>query len=1121
MRVFLTRIALLTALLLVAGSGLMAQVTTATLKGLVQDASGEPLIGATIQAVHTPSGTYYGNTTNEKGYFTIPGMRIGGPYKVTVSYTGFKTEEYEDIMLTLGTAADLRVKMVEEAVDLTGVEVVANRSEVFNSDRTGAATNISREALGSMPTISRNLRDFTRLTPQANGSSFGGQDNRLNNITIDGSLFNNSFGLSGEPGGRTNVAPVSLDAIEAVQVNIAPYDIRQSGFTGAGINAVTRSGTNEFSGSVFYNLQNQNFVGDKAKGKTVTVNDFNQYFAGFRVGGPIIKNKLFFFLNGELEDRTDPFQFTSLKSGQTAGGNITSVADADLQEVSKILREKAGYETGPYEGYDFKTNAKKIIAKIDWNINNSNKLSVRYNFLDSYQDKVISNSSSLGFGSRSTNQSLSYQNSNYVQLEKINSVIAELNTLFGAKMSNNLKVGFTRQVEDRAVRNGDEITPVTDATVFPLIEILSNSRTYISAGFEPFTPYNQLSYNSLQLSDNFTMYLNKHTLTAVANVERLEFRNVFFPGSQGVFVYNSLADFKKDLETTDKVNMRRFQYRYSALPGEAEPVQPTKVTYAGVGIQDEFAVNANFNLTAGIRVDVPFFDATGYENTKVSGETYKLQGESIKINTAKLPDPKPLISPRLGFNWDVTGKKEYQVRGGTGLFTGRPAFVWISNQIGNNGVITGFTQIDNDTTGKYQFTKTPGDVVTNKSVPSSYELAVTDPNFKFPQIWRTNVAVDAKLPWGFVGTLEFIYNKNVNAIDYFDVNQEDANPNMPKQVGADQRPLYTGYSYNDQTKKYSRLSSTALNNAVRINDATINAIYLTNTNQGSTYSVTASLERNFVNGLFVKAAYNYGRARDLINAGSIAAGSFTGLPTTNGNNYKELAFSDYDNPHRAILALSYKKDLFKAVTLSASLFYEARTQGRTSYVYAGDMNGDNVQNNDLIYVPRDANQGNEIRFSAITVNYTENGQPQTKTISPEDQAKAFEAYIQQDDYLSSRRGQYAERNGLLLPWIHTMDFSFTVEPYWNLGGKRNSLQFRLDIFNVGNMINSDWGVSQRVIQNRILSYASIDADTGQALYRMATTGTGKSTEPVKTTFETNAFISDVWRMQLGIRYNFN
>jgi hypothetical protein len=1075
-------------ILIIQGLAIGQGVTTSAMAGRVKDAdTGEGLIGANVLAVHLPSGTSYGNSTDLDGFFRIPGMRVGGPYKVTVTYTGFQEKTIENIYLSLGATASVDVLLTETAVELTGVEIVAGRGDLFSNDRTGAGTNINSETLRAFPTLNRTFDDFTRLTPQANGSSFGGQDNRLNNITLDGSIFNNSFGLAGAPGARTGVSPISLDAIEEIQVNIAPYDVRQGGFVGAGINAVTRSGTNDFSGSVYYFVRNQNLVGENARERTVSVTDFNTAQYGARIGGPIIKNKLFFFVNAEIDARSEPFQLRANR-GETPGGNITSVAEADLVGFSNFLRNNLGYETGPFEGYDLETDATKISARLDYNLNRNNKINVRYTMLESSRDVLVSTSSSLGFGNRRGSNSLSYQNSNYIQNENISSIIGEWNSILSSRMSNNMVIGYTYQNEDRGSR-GD---------FFPLTEIQNNGQTYLTAGFEPFTPFNQLSYKTLQFQNNFSYYSGKHTITAGLNLERLTFRNVFFPGSQGVFVYNNLEDFYTDANgfldnpgrDTSTVTLRRFQYRYSALPGGAEPVQPTEVTYGGLYLQDEFQATDRLNITLGIRADMPVFGETGFENETVSKQTYRLDGENIQVSTSKLPDPQLLISPRLGFNFDAMGDQSLQIRGGTGLFAGRPVFVWISNQIGNNGVLTGFEQIDNTRTRP--FTTNPGQFITNPAAPATFELALTDPNFKFLQVWRSSLAADAKLPGGIIGTLEFVYSKNINGYLYKNVNEEEATGAFP---GPDNRDRFPG----------SGLSGGALNSAIRINDNTVNAMYLTNTNEGYAYTFTAQLQKRFDFGLSANVAYNYGQAKDLMNAGSIAAGSYNGVQSVNGNNNLELAFSSNEQRHRLMGGLSYRAEYLKFGATQISLFFEAGNQGRYSYTYNQDMNGDGVNGNDLIFVPNNASDLTFLPLTSGGVTYT-----------PEQQEAAFEQFIESDPYLQTRRGQHAERNGSLLPWLARADLSFIQELFTDLGGKRNTLQFRVDIQNFTNLISKDWGVSQSVINTRPLTYAGLTAE-GVPQFRMATFGGDLLRQPT----QYNAFLTDVWQLQFGLRYIFN
>lgn len=1082
-----TRKFLLSVLMVIlTGISVFSQVTTSGITGIVSDTNGEKLPGATVVALHEPSGTQYGTITNAEGQFSIQSMRIGGPYSVTINFVGYEKAVYSNINLSLGSSASFNVKLSTSVVQVDEVLITGQRSAVFSSSRTGAATSVTREAMDALPTISRSINDFTRLTPQASGRSFVGADARYNNITIDGSIFNNSFGLADQPGGRTGSSPVSLDAIEEIQVNIAPYDVRQAGFVGAGVNAVTKSGTNEIKGSAFYTNRNEGLVGDKAYGKDVLSNDFNVSQYGFSVGGPIIKNKLFFFANAEFEREARPATSYVANDGtQKVEGNVTRVLRSDLDALSTYLKDKFNYVTGPYEGYNNEVQSNKALFKLDYNISENHKLSVRYNWLDSQSDVLVSNSSSLGYGNRRTNSNaLNYQNSNYIQKEKIHSVIGELNSTFG-KVSNNLIAGYTYQNEDRGSR-GD---------FFPLIEIQNSSTTYITAGFEPFTPNNKLSYSTFQLQDNISYLTGKHLITGGFNIERLSFENVFFPGSQSVYVYNSLTDFYADANaylanpgaTTSAVTLKRFQLRYSALPGGAEPVQPTKVTYAGMYVQDQFTLNERIKITAGIRVDVPFFAETGYENTTVTGQTFKNRdGSDYKINTAKLPDPHMLISPRFGFNWDVTGDRTVQVRGGSGVFSGRPAFVWISNQIGNNGVLTGFDQMDN--TKNRPFNPDPKKYIpANASLPTSYELAVTDPEFRFPQTWRSNIATDVKIPFNLIGTVEYIYSQEVNGVGYF-------NANLPAPTkalaGADTRPVYT---------------------STRINSNVVNAITLDNSNNGFSHSFAVSLEKPMSKGLFGKMAYAYGVAKNTVDPGSIASGSYNNNPIVVDPNNAPLAFSNSDQRHRFITALSYRIEYANFGATQFGLFMEGRTQGRYNYSTSADLNGDGNRN-DLIYVTKSPS---EIIFE----DYTPTGASAPYTAVQ--QSADWEAFILQDAYLSSIRGQYSERNGAILPWVWQADFNFTQDFFVKIKGKRNTIQLMANVLNIGNMLNDKWGVGYVVNSTQPLNYRKLDA-SGNPVYRLNTLGVANG-EIIKLadSYSRRASIADVWSAQLGIRYIFN
>jgi len=1076
-------------------TGYAQGVTSATILGLVTDANGEPLIGANVVAIHGPSGTFYGNSTREDGRFTLPNVRIGGPYTIKVSYTGYEDKEEKDVTLSLGQSFRINFSMQETATELQAVEVIAIQSEILNGERTGAATNIKNEVINTLPTFSRSLNDFIRLTPQSKGSavasttgggtSFAGQDSRFNNLTIDGSIFNNSFGLASAPAGQTNSTPISLDALDEIQVNVAPFDVRQGGFTGAGVNAVTRSGTNQLEGSVFHNLRNQNLIGTKIDGKDVFSEridngslKFNIQQTGFRLGGPIIKNKLFFFVNAEIERRTDPattfIAFRDSVSTPPADANVTRVRASDMDALKQFLINTYGYDPGSYEGYDLETSSDKALIKFDYNINNNHRVSLRYNYLRSFRDVPASNSGS--FQNRSGNKfALNFSNSNYIINNDIHSVIAELNSIFGSKVSNSLQVGFTANRDYRSSGGG----------IFPLVDILEGGRNLTTFGFEPFTPNNILNTDTWQIQDNLTFYAGAHTITAGVNLEAFKFENTFTPTYYGQYVFNSLEDFYKAAAGDQTVQLRRFQQTYSALPGGALPTATTKAYQPGVYLQDEVDLLDNrLKVTAGIRLDMPFFDQSALNNPVVDTMVFRSPtGENANYSTDQLPEAQILFSPRIGFNWDVQGNRSLQVRGGTGVFSGRPAFVWISNQVGNNGILTG--SIFQDNTTAYPFsTDVTTHIPDNATTPTNFSIAISDPNFKWPQVWRSNIGIDFKLPFDLVGTLEGIYSKTLNNVMYNDVNQRPAAANF---TGADDRPYYA-----------------ASTNARRLNARINDAILLFNTDEGYSYSLTAKLERQFKNGWYAMAAYNFGEAKDLITAGSIAFSSWRDNRSVLGNNFPGLAFSDQDQRHRVIGAVSYRIEYLKALATTVSLFFQSNNLDRFSFFYNGDMNSDGAFANDLMYVPTNATDANEILFKDIT-----NGPTAAQ------QAEAFEAFIQNDEYLSSIRGQYTERNGAIRPWVSTLDLSVQQEFFLKVGARRHTLQARLDISNIGNMINDSWGVGTTIVNGSPLRFDSRNAE-GRPVYQFTQVA---GAFPTKALDVSNNLI-DVWQMQFGVRYIF-
>jgi hypothetical protein len=1058
-------------------SDLNSQATTqASMEGIVIDSDGFPLPGAYVIATHVPSGTEYGVVTRDDGRYNIPAMRIGGPYTIKISYIGFETKTYKDLQLRLGQSFELNIEL-SDGVELETIEILAFESRVLNEGKKGSSTNISKADIESMPTISRSIQDFTRLTPQSSGTSFGGQDEKAINFTVDGSILTNAFGLGGAlPGASTNSSPISLDAIEEVQVNLAPYDVTQGGFVGAGINAKTRSGDNEFRGSIFYNQRNESFVGTNAKGSRVQTTDFNVQQFGFRLGGPIIKNKLFFFINGEFEDRMDPGTAFLAAAPGREGDNVTRVQKEDLENLRTLLTNRFDYDPGRFEDFSLPTSSIKFLAKIDYNINKQHNLSVRFNMMESKQGRENARTS-FGFGGRNRNLfSMNFENSNYLLNDNFYSGIIELNSIYSNKYSNNLTVGYTAQKNFRSWGGGD----------FPAVDILKDGRNYISFGTDILSPNRALNSDIFQVQNNFTAYFKEHTLTMGANFEMFKFGYTFTPAFFGQYVFNSLDDFYRSVNG-EEVELRRFMRNYSGLISGSVPTAFTDAYIASAYIQDEFYLGRRLKFTAGIRLDVPFYGNTAIRNPAVEElEFNRPNGTAFNINTSRLPDPQYMFNPRFGFNWDVSGDRSFQIRGGSGFFTGRPIYINISNMVNSNGLTIG--QIREDNTTNFPFSPdinahTPPGL----DAPETYDLSYIEPGFRNPQVWRSNLALDKSLGGGFIATIEGLYTRQINDLLFYESNLIAPERNM---AGPDNRPLY-GFSDEEN----------------RINQNITNATVMANTDQGYSYSLTLQIQKEFKKNFKVMTAYNYGVAKNIADGNTQHFLSYENIHSIRGGNYPELGFSLDDQRHRFITSVSYRKDFGKKMWTGISLFYELANQGVFSYVLNGDANGDLVAGNDLMFVPT-TEQLQQMNFEPLVLGGV--------TYSADEQRALFDNFINQDRYLSNRRGQYAERHGVQLPMVGRLDFSLTHNVLIGKGKNQNQLQFRVDVMNITNLLNNNWGVGTTFINDAPLTITSIDGDS-RPTYQLNPVGRQLTQE----SFTRTANILDVWQMQFGIRYIFN
>jgi hypothetical protein len=1086
-------------LLFLSVTAAFSQVTTSGMSGRVVSPSGEPLPGAAVVAVHVPSGTQYGTVTNAEGRFTLQGMRPGSPYKVDVSFVGYSTGKFSEITLLLGESFVLNVTLKESAVDVGEILVVGAKPSAFGTDKTGAATNVSNEKISTLPSISRSIGDFTRLSPLAGGSNaFAGRDGRLNNINIDGANFNNNFGLSTSnmPGG--DAQPISLDAIEEIQVNIAPFDVRQANFTGAGINAVTKSGTNKFSGSAYSFYRDQNFNGrwvgsDTIPPKTKT----STKVIGGRLGGAIIKNKLFFFVNGEYESSPYPgMQYLAARSGLT-GPNVTRVQASDLEEFSSLLKSKYGYETGPYENYGaFASENYKMLARIDWNINEQHKFTIRYNNVHSTNDQLVNGTSApnpRASSNRVSKDAMSYQNTNYGFLNTVQSLVAELNSNFGGKFSNQFLATYTKIQDTRS----------SPSSEFPFIDIWDGSgNAYMSTGYELFTYNNNVVNNVLTFTDNFTYYLGKHTLTAGASFEKLYFGNSYMRYGTSYYRFKDFAAFKDHINGGTSKPIA-FGITYSLLPGEDKPMAELDFGQFSSYVQDIFAVNENLKLTYGVRVDLPIYMNDLVENPAVSALSFA-NGE--KINLGLWPKSQLLWSPRIGFNWDVKGDKSFKLRGGTGIFTGRLPFVFFTNQPTNSGMIQNTVEITTTSQlATINFNKDPKAQLSNTTLfpttagtvaPGS--IASVSPDFKMPQVWRSNLAADIKLPLNMMLTLEGLYTKDINAIVQRDANLAPSNPQLTFS-GPDNRPVWT--------------NSTA---GRRINTAISNAMVMENTNKGYQYSFVAQLSFPVVKNLEGTLGYTYTMAKDITgNPGSQAASAWSGNNSVRGQNDLDMSYSQYMTPHRVVGSLSYKAEYTKFLATTFSVFYSGYNAGNFSYRYSTDFNQDGVVA-DLIYIPKNPS---EITFTSLTVGGI--------TYTPAEQVNAFFKYLEQDKYLSKHKGEYAERNAARFPWYNRWDAKIMQDFKFMVGKQLNTIQVSCDILNAANLVSdvfrhfnildgANWGISKYLNVSNGAILKSGTPVNNKPTFTMATVN---NQLPV-TTFVNNVTTSSTWGIQLGLRYIF-
>ena len=1080
-----------------------AQVTTSSMSGSISDGN-ESLPGATVIATHEPTGTVYGAVTTGNGRYAIQGMRTGGPYKISIQYIGFATQTRENIFLQLGETYILDAQLSESATSLSEVVITAGRITKFTTEKTGASTNINNEQMRLLPTINRSISDMARLSPYANGMSFAGGDGRSSNLTIDGANLNNNFGLSSTlPGGGN---PISLDAIEEVQIVVAPFDVRQTNFIGGGVNAITKSGTNTIKGTAYTYYRNQDMRGNKIGDRDFGIDDKGQKIDrpkesrtvyGATLGLPIIKNKLFFFGNVEFEKSPQQVIFwRASKDGVSDLQTISRTKESDLQAVSDHLKNRYGYDTGSFRDFPAEETNLKYLLRLDWNINDAHKFSLRYNHTkNTGWNPPNGNSNDAGTRSnvmRVSAHSMSYANSMYSMDNIVNSVTGELNSRFSDKMSNQLLATYSLIKDVR----GSTSSP------FPFIDILSADITdgtdpmnsYIAAGYELFTWNNGVTNKVMTVTDNFTYYLNAHKLTAGISYEYQYADNNYMRNGTGYYRYAGLNDFLNGAAPID------FALTYGAN-GNKTPSNAVSFGQLGVYVQDEWNLMDNLKITLGVRGDNLSFLNDIMTNNAIKA----LDFGGRHIDTGIWPKSRINWSPRLGFTYDLLKDKSLIIRGGTGLFTGRLPLVFFTNMPSNAGMnqllMRVTTTYNNDgsvnvrdprldllaggmLTDVDEMIKTMGFQTTVTpdmgSVPSS--IAGVDPNFKMPQVWKSALAVDYQLPvtFPFTATIEGMYTKNINAVmlENYAVRSGEA-AGWEKFSGPDNRYIYpSNFYYNN------------------VRDACV----LTNTNEGYGYTFNITLKAQPLRYLDLMLAYTRTEMKEISGMpGSNASSAWQNLVTVNGPNLNKVQRSQYVVPDQVIGSFSYHIPYAKDhLGSTISLYYRGYSPYANSFMYSNDMNGDGISY-DLIYIPK---QKGDIKF-----------------VTPEDE-NAFFTFMEQDSYLKKHKGEYAESYAARPPFVHKFDLRFLQDFGIKAGKTRNTLQFSLDILNVGNLLKSTWGVNKNMAPSnygRILTYVKDPENPTVPTYSMIKVNGAYPTK----TYEPYLHYGQCWSMQIGLRYIFN
>ncbi len=1079
---------LLVAIALIGASYAFGQgQTTASMNGRIVDGNGEPLIGATIIATHTPTGSEWGNISDVDGFYRLTNLNVGGPYKLVVTYVGFETQEKEGIYLSLGQKLFQKFELSENATALNEVVVTASQGAIIDGNRTGASTFVGERQINSVPNVGRSVGDFLRLTPQATVNeggdgleiSIAGQNNRYNAIYIDGAVNNDVFGLaaSGTNGGQTGVSPISIDAIEAFTINVAPFDVRQSGFAGGSVSAITRSGTNEFEGSAYYLVRNESLAGKTPleNGQQSTTRErlaeFSAKTYGLRVGGPIIKNKLFFFASAEIQrDETpQPFNLDNYNGEATLD---------DINELASFVQNTYNYDVGSWDNNTAFLDSDKFLAKLDWNFNQNHKITFRHAYTKAENLEAR----------RSSSSGIRFINGSEFFVAETNSSSIEVKSTFGNRISNSFTVGATFQRDDR--------DPFGNP--FPAVEIDDGRGSFVF-GAETFSTANLLDQDIITINNNLEYYAGRHTFLIGANVELYRTKNLFIPFNYGDYEWDrstpingtDLADFLAG-ENADFF-IRSYSLQDNVTGDESIAGVEFRGAQYGFYIQDEFQANDKLTLTLGLRGDLSTFDDTPANqdfNTRtiplLEAAGYDLGG----AQTGQFIDPQFYFSPRFGFNYDLNGDQTTQIRGGWGIFTSRIPLVWPGGAYNNSGVNRGtYLSFGSDPFNPDINAQPPGEVDVNNPTPSGdIDLFVSD--FKIPQVWKANLAVDHKLPGGIVATVEGLYTKTINGLLYSNLNVSQPTDNL--EGTPDDRPIFGGGQVDDT---YGRI------------------ILGDNTDKGYSYNITGTLTKPFENGFQGSLSYSYGDAFAVFDGTSSQNSSqWRGIYTVDGRNgFNELQRSDFSQGHRVLATVSYRKEYAGFGASQISFIYEARSGTPYSYIYGSgdDINQEDSRNRALVYIPASRDE----------IVLVENGD-----LTPDEQWDLLDAYIENNDYLRDNRGKYARANENRTPFTSIVDLKFAQDFFLEMAnGKRNTLQFTVEISNFTNMLNKNWGkrYNRQSFGVELLEFEGFQDNSTVPTYSFTPFNLDEPSFQAYGNFDDAGIQSSRWQMQLGFRYIFN